>query len=88
MNRAIKDAERERETLTDPAAEARLEARIAEYRSRLSDLQAERAAVDSVTVDPDQIAALLRDDFDSVWQRMTSGERRRVVELLPRNESS
>jgi site-specific DNA recombinase len=82
LNRAIKDAERDRETQDDPAAVARMDGRLAEHRTRLSALQVERAAVDGVTVDREQIAGLLRDDFDSVWQRMTSGERRRVVELI------
>jgi site-specific DNA recombinase len=82
LAKAIKDAERDRAAMDDPAAVARMDTRIAEHRGRLDALQAERAAVDGVTVDADQIAGPLRDDFDSVWQQMTSGERRRVVELL------
>jgi hypothetical protein len=58
-----------------------MDARIAEHRTQLDAVQAERAAVDGVTIDPDQIAGLLRDDFAAVWPQMTSGERRRVVEL-------
>jgi site-specific DNA recombinase len=79
LSRAIKDAERDRAAIDDPAGVVRMDGRIAEHRSRLDTLQAERAAVDGVGVDPEQIAGLLRDDFDSVWQRMTSGERRHVI---------
>jgi hypothetical protein len=58
-----------------------MDGRIAEHRGRLEALQVEQAAVDAVTVDSEQIATLLATDFDAVWRQMTSGERRRVLEL-------
>ena len=82
LGRLIRNAERDRESLDDPAAVARLDARLAEYAARLGAVQGERAAVDGVTIDPDEIAGLLKDDFESVWGAMTSLERQKVVELL------
>jgi site-specific DNA recombinase len=83
LSRAIRDAEKERERMTgDAAAVARIDARLAEHRGRLDALQAERVALEATNVDPNQIAALLTTDFQSVWTAMTSRERRKVVELL------
>jgi site-specific DNA recombinase len=82
LGKSIKDAERDRATLDDPAAVARMDARIAEHRGRLDALQAERAAVDGVTIDSTEIATLLAGSFDQVWAQMTSRERRRVVEIV------
>lgn len=82
VNRAIKDCERERLGLDDPASVARMDARLAEYRARLDELRADRVALGGVTIDSDEIAALLAGSFDQVWAQMTSRERRRVVELL------
>jgi site-specific DNA recombinase len=82
LSRAIKDAERDRAAMDDPAAVARMDVRIAEHRTRLEAIQAERVAVDGVTVESDQIAALLAESFEDLWAQMTSRERRKVVELL------
>jgi site-specific DNA recombinase len=82
VSRAIRDAEKERNCLDDSAAVARMDGRVGEYQARRDALQAERVALNSTVVNEDEVATLLSTDFSTVWQQLTSREKRRVFEIL------
>jgi len=80
IRRSLKDAERER-TSADGGS-AHIDGRIGELRGRLAEIERERTVADSTTVEAEEVAGMLRDDFENVWGAMTTRERRQVVELL------
>jgi len=83
IRRAIKDAER-----VDFESDPRRDSRIAELRARIAKIEAERAALEATVVDVGKVGALLREDFGSVWEAMTTRERRLAIERTIRRTSA
>lgn len=61
---------------------AAFDRRLDGHRARLEAIQGERAALEGHEVDQETIAGLLADDFQGVWQQLSSRERRIVVKQV------